>query len=118
MRRAALILGFLALLAAPGTMRAGKVGGTLARYCLGGAGIGGVLGAAVAAVPYLQDKQSFDFSVGAGAGALGGAGIGLIFGIIDLATEQAAPAEAKILNSGLFAYADGQRGLIGFKTVF
>lgn len=118
--RLAVLLLFSAALLAPGSARAGKVGGTLARYALGGIGIGALLGAASATVPYLTDKQGFDFYVGAGAGSLAGVTAGLIFGIVDLATEQA-PDETtgfKQQDSAVFAFNAGPTTYLAWKTSF
>jgi hypothetical protein len=107
------------LMLLPSQARAGKIGGTLARYVLGGAGIGAALGAAAATVPYLNDHQSFDFSVGAGGGAVAGAVGGLIFGIIDLATEQEKDtALMRQQREHLFAFRYGQSDYLGWKTTF
>jgi len=66
----------------------GEAGKTFAGYALGGAALGALLGSAGATVPYLNDKQSFDFLVGAGGGALAGSVTGLILGIFDVASSK------------------------------
>lgn len=118
--RAGLAVFVLCLALMPLQARAGKVGGTMARYALGGAGIGALLGAAAATVPYLSDKQSFDFSVGAGAGALAGAACGLIFAIVDLSTETAGDVEASrpARTEGLFAFHAGPTTYLAWKATF
>jgi hypothetical protein len=86
MRRAALILSLSVLaLAAPRLAQAGEVGGTLGKYSVAGAGVGALLGAATATLPYLSSKEPYDFFTGAGIGMLSGAGIGFILGVVDLA---------------------------------
>lgn len=117
LRLAALILA-LAIALAPSQAKAGKVGGTMARYCLAGAGIGGLLGGAAGTIPYMSDHQAFDFTVGAGAGALGGSVAGLIFGIVDLATDQGEEVEARLPDSALFAFNTGTTTYLAWKTVF
>ena len=116
--RAMILMLMLGLL--PQNAVAGKVGGTMARYSLAGAGIGALLGAASATIPYLSDHQSFDFSVGAGAGAAGGAVCGLIFGIVDLATDQGTEAEASRprQRDGLFAFNAGPATYLAWKMTF
>lgn len=113
-------LVLMALILAPSAGRAGKVGGVLARYCLGGAGVGALLGAVTATVPYLNDKQPFDFAVGAGAGALAGVGVGLVFGIIDLATDQAPEQQGALEKQleGVYAFNSGSRTYLAWKKTF
>lgn len=119
MRRGAFILAMALLALLPLRANAGKVGGTMARYGLAGAGIGALLGATSAAVPYLSDHQPFDFMVGAGAGALGGALTGLIFGAVDLATDKGGADEAfRARQSPLFAFQDGPATYLAWKTEF
>jgi hypothetical protein len=109
-----------ALILAPSLGHAGKIGGTLARYCMGGAGVGAVLGAITATVPYLNDKQPFDFAVGAGAGALTGVGVGLIFGIVDLATDQdeSQPTALRQNLEGIYAFNSGSKTYLAWKKTF
>ncbi len=66
---------------------AAQTGALMARYTTGGAALGALLGSVSATIPYLNDKQSFDFVVGGGAGALAGCGVGLILGMVDVATR-------------------------------
>jgi hypothetical protein len=76
-----------ALIALPGAARCGEVGDTLGEYSSAGAGVGAVLGAAAATLPYLQNKQPFDYLTGAGIGLVAGCGIGFCLGIVDLANK-------------------------------
>ena len=122
MLRPAALLSLMVLgLALSGSARAGKVGDTVARYTLGGAGVGALLGAATATVPYLTSKQPFDFYAGAGVGTLAGAGVGFIFGIIDLVTEVPADQPAAMLprpERQFFAFNTGATTGLGFQTSF
>ncbi len=115
-----LMAGFAGL--RPSQLQAGKIGGTLGRYSLGGAGIGALLGTATATIPYLQSKETFDFITGAGAGAVVGAGVGFLFGIIDLATETAGDEEAAWMRpkpaEGLFAFQAGTTTYLAFHATF
>lgn len=95
MRRLAMVLVVLA--AAP-ALQAGEIGAKLATYASAGAGVGAVLGTAVATVPYLQSKEPYDFYTGAGAGMLAGASVGFLLGILDLATIPAEDAAAPSLD--------------------
>ena len=123
MKRALLVFALVLSYLMPGAaLRGGVVGSTLGRYSLGGAGIGALLGSATATVSYLNSRQPFDFLTGAGAGCAVGAGVGLIFGIIDLATmKDEAPAEGQqgsVPMSGVFAFSAGSANYLAWKTVF
>ena len=124
MKKLFTVMALAALLAsAPQPGHCGKVGGTLARYCLGGAGVGALLGAASATIPYLNSHQGFDFVTGAGVGTLAGVSAGLIFGIIDLATlKDEEPAQQGKLerapDSQVFAFKAGSATYVAWKTVF
>lgn len=84
MPRLALIL-LLALAPAGQGLRAGEVGSTLGKYSVAGAGVGALLGAVAATLPYLQSQEPYDFLTGAGVGLLAGSGVGFVLGIVDLA---------------------------------
>jgi hypothetical protein len=88
MRRPWVFLGLVLLLAA--RAQAGEVGTKLADYSSAGAGVGALVGAAVATVPYLQSNNSYDFYTGAGIGLLAGSGIGFILGCVDVASDETA----------------------------
>jgi len=88
MRRFALLALFTLALTA--RAQAGEVGSKLAGYSSAGAGVGALVGAAVATVPYLQSNNSYDFYTGAGIGLLAGSGIGFILGAIDVASDDTA----------------------------
>lgn len=77
---------------APGTARAGESAGVLSAYCMGGSALGSLVGSAAATVAYFNDKQGFDFLVGAGGGAMAGCGMGVLLGILDLAARRNKPA--------------------------
>jgi hypothetical protein len=81
----AFLLALLMVLSSAGATRAGEVGSTLGRYASAGAGVGALLGAAAATIPYLQSKQPYDFLTGAGIGLLGGSVAGFILGMVDVA---------------------------------
>jgi len=113
MKRLRIVILSLAMLAWAQAAQAGKVGSTLSNYTLGGAGVGALLGTAAATIPYLSSNNAYDFYTGAGAGILAGAGLGFIFGIIDLATaapeERIAPEARK---EGLFLAWQGERSYL------
>jgi hypothetical protein len=88
MRRAWMVLALFLALATQA--RAGEVGTKLADYSSAGAGVGALVGAAVATVPYLQSGNSFDFYTGAGIGLLAGSGLGFILGCVDVASDDSA----------------------------
>ncbi|HTB34810.1 MAG TPA: hypothetical protein VK842_08105, partial [bacterium] len=67
-----------------------EVGTKLADYSSAGAGVGALVGAAVATVPYLQSNNPYDFYTGAGIGLLAGSGIGFILGCVDVASDDTA----------------------------
>ena len=96
MRRLALLALFSLALAA--RAQAGEVGSKLAGYSSAGAGVGALVGAAVATVPYLQSNYSYDFYTGAGIGVLAGSGIGFILGTIDVASDDTALGPLKGLQ--------------------
>jgi hypothetical protein len=88
MRRLWAVLALVLALAAQS--RAGEVGSKLADYSSAGAGVGALVGTAVATVPYLQSGNPYDFYTGAGIGLLTGCGIGFILGCVDVATDDTA----------------------------
>ncbi len=107
-----LVIIFAFLVAVP-RVHAGKIGSTLSNYALGGAGVGALIGTASATIPYLSSNNTWDFYTGAGAGILAGAGLGFIFGMIDLATE--APEERvapQARQDGLFLAWQGERSYL------
>jgi hypothetical protein len=88
MRRLWTVLALALALAA--RAQAGEVGTKLADYSSAGAGVGALVGAAVATVPYLQSKNSYDYYTGAGVGMLAGAGLGFLLGCVDVASDDSA----------------------------
>ena len=81
--------------------KAGEVASTLGDYASAGAGIGALLGTAAATIPYLQSKQPYDFFTGAGVGLLSGSVVGLILGMVDVATPPADQATGFLPVQGL-----------------
>jgi hypothetical protein len=90
MRRLWTLLGLVLVLAAATQARAGEVGTKLADYSSAGAGVGALVGAAVATVPYLQSNNPYDFYTGAGIGLLAGSGVGFLLGCVDVASDDSA----------------------------
>lgn len=80
--------------------QAGEVGSTLGKYASAGAGVGALLGAAAATIPYLQSKEPYDFLTGAGIGMLGGSVAGFVLGMVDVANP--APEAAAQAPQGLY----------------
>jgi hypothetical protein len=65
-------------------------------------------------VPYLQSHEPYDFLTGAGVGMLGGAVLGYILGVVDLAgaePEAAAQAHTHPLNGLNLAFNSRQWSL-------
>jgi len=59
-------------------------GFTLSEYVIGGTGIGALLGIVVAIIPFTDNGQLENFTIGAGIGGLIGSAAGLSFAILDI----------------------------------
>lgn len=114
MRR--LLLAVLLLSALGAQAQAGPIGLRLGKYSIAGAGIGTLLGAVTATMPYLQSKEPYDFLAGAGIGMLAGAGTGLILGVVDVANDP--PKAALAHPDGLWLALQPRGATLGFNTSF
>jgi ABC-type nitrate/sulfonate/bicarbonate transport system permease component len=102
---------------APRSARAFESSSVLTSYCIGGAALGSLVGSAGATVAYFNDKQGFDFLVGAGAGAVGGCGLGVILGVIDLGLRRSQPSASAPGTVPVFAWRPGG-GTLGLNVTF
>ncbi len=113
MRRLVLILLMFALL---GQAHAGPIGLRLGKYSIAGAGLGALLGAVTATMPYLQSKEPYDFLVGAGVGLLAGASAGFILGVVDVTNDPPKAEQARAEGPWLALLPRG--AAIGFSKSF
>jgi len=86
----------LCLLAAARSLPAGEIATKLSAYTSAGVGVGALVGAAAATVPYMNSHNAYDYYTGAGGGLLAGAGLGFILGVIDVATSSDESPQARL----------------------
>ncbi len=72
-------------------------GFTVSDYVMGGTGLGALLGMVVAIIPFTDDGQWENFTIGAGIGGLVGGAFGLGFAILDISSRS---AQGDVLLSG------------------
>jgi hypothetical protein len=67
-------------------------GFTLSGYMAGGTGLGALIGAVAAVIPYTRDKTPEDFTIGMGLGGVAGALLGTTVGFIDINSRNSSQA--------------------------